>query len=620
MKKIGFIITAIVLMMGLVQNTVAQNPVKKVKYLKHEYEGEVNKKVPEGKGTMTFEGFKVQGVFQENEIHDATLAMDEYELFYRGSISYDESQKVTLKPGGEILSFVYIKKDDEDYVGFPVKLETIQVEKLFDANYCQEDINITNNSVIEIGNLVKELQILNPPTITKTRVIKISKQKIKERSRTTDNEKIYLSVAPDWDFTAKIEPKNIFVMTESKEVDNQNGPIKILDLRKRILGENSPGSISSSGNGEWAEFLESPDTDRIIVWDSGVSNVNGYKDNQGRTWYYHYDSREKSHLIYIKYPNNSFINLKKTDYDIRITDFIYIVSNNVLIDGQSGIGSSKYVFQDNTKVVFGRCQSGIQYGYNDITKVLTLFASDNSNNVSLDQVESGSLDLEVTNCDKMTDSEILYVLENMLFPYFKKGSDGKIQYFDKEESGTGKKYINIYEKSGYTNVIGRYYTEDKMYLSKEELKKRQANNENIQFNSINKNSLAKIEKKKQQFRQRFGFDPSNKSLRDLVKVGSSFSTLNDYFIFMKKLYDAGNSWNRMSWKENYPNESIDDYTIRSSVNGNPQQTVKYYYKFNLSIDHGTTKCYDFYSCDYNGSEKMGYVWVKGGKISTVSWY
>ena len=46
--------------------------------------------------------------------------------------------------------------------------------------------------------------------------------------------------------------------------------------------------------------------------------------------------------------------------------------------------------------------------------------------------------------------------------------------------------------------------------------------------------------------------------------------------------------------------------------------VKDYYKFNLSINRGSSKCYDIYN-NYFGSVYKGYIWVNNGKITSVAW-
>ena len=86
------------------------------------------------------------------------------------------------------------------------------------------------------------------------------------------------------------------------------------------------------------------------------------------------------------------------------------------------------------------------------------------------------------------------------------------------------------------------------------------------------------------FKKKYGFDPSVNDVKYIVKVGRNI--LN--------IVDARNEW-------------VQEY----SDNRNAKVSVK------LSIDHGTSKCYDFYWM--NGAYYMGFFWVKNNVITSVSW-
>lgn len=86
------------------------------------------------------------------------------------------------------------------------------------------------------------------------------------------------------------------------------------------------------------------------------------------------------------------------------------------------------------------------------------------------------------------------------------------------------------------------------------------------------------------YTKRFGFNPSEKSAKQLITYGRSFSLLKDWYYFLRD----------------------HDYT---------------YYFFNIHEDRGSVKCYGiFYDKNLsNRGKKVGYIWVAGGKITSVKW-
>ena len=98
-----------------------------------------------------------------------------------------------------------------------------------------------------------------------------------------------------------------------------------------------------------------------------------------------------------------------------------------------------------------------------------------------------------------------------------------------------------------------------------------------------------------QFTKRFGFDPTKKSIKQLVTAGRDFQLLRDYLIFLNS-----------------------DGDLKYHSGGK--------YAINLSIDKGASKCYDLIKGNTLGGNelfnrvRLCYFWVKNGKISSVSWY
>ena len=86
------------------------------------------------------------------------------------------------------------------------------------------------------------------------------------------------------------------------------------------------------------------------------------------------------------------------------------------------------------------------------------------------------------------------------------------------------------------------------------------------------------------YTKRFGVNPMEKSAKQLITYGRSFSLLKDWYYFLRD----------------------HEYT---------------YYFFNLQEDQGISKCYGIYydKNHSNSGKKVGYIWVAGGKITSVKW-
>lgn len=100
-KRFLLLLISLILAVGMPESVMA----KKVNYLGHEYKGEVNKnKIPTGKGQINVNGLIINGTFDGQTVKDATAHVwkDGYSTAYGGTITYDESDNVTLKAGGII--------------------------------------------------------------------------------------------------------------------------------------------------------------------------------------------------------------------------------------------------------------------------------------------------------------------------------------------------------------------------------------------------------------------------------------------------------------------------------------------------------------------------------------
>ena len=126
------ILAVIFAAMAMPQNAVAKE--KKVKYLGHQYQGEVEGKVPSGKGVINVGGLIIEGVFNSNSVTDAVVYKSEYvgrpNRKFIGLVSFDESNDVTLKSNGTIISVVYAEINKFDQINLSRNAEINKFEEI----------------------------------------------------------------------------------------------------------------------------------------------------------------------------------------------------------------------------------------------------------------------------------------------------------------------------------------------------------------------------------------------------------------------------------------------------------------------------------------------------------
>lgn len=118
--------------------------------------------------------------------------------------------------------------------------------------------------------------------------------------------------------------------------------------------------------------------------------------------------------------------------------------------------------------------------------------------------------------------------------------------------------------------------ENGKYISQEEVDKR---------SKVEKQKNAAAYKKQMEpWVKRFGFNPDGLTYKQVIKSGKSFKLLCDWYGLLRS-------------------------------NKSP------YVQFTLSIDKGSSKCYDLSRVnEHYRSTKIGYIWVSGDKVTTVVWY
>ena len=160
-QRIAAVLVMIVTVMAMPQNLEAKD--KKVKYLGHNYQGAVdNNKVPAGNGTMNVNGLLIEGIFDGHSATDAEVWRTSYlgtsTTSFKGTITYDESENITLKAGGTIsTSYYYGKFGNHDNKGY-VK-ETLKEDRMVNSsNFEPQSIKM---SYTFRPNIDKKL---NPPS------------------------------------------------------------------------------------------------------------------------------------------------------------------------------------------------------------------------------------------------------------------------------------------------------------------------------------------------------------------------------------------------------------------------------------------------------------------------
>lgn len=109
--------------------------------------------------------------------------------------------------------------------------------------------------------------------------------------------------------------------------------------------------------------------------------------------------------------------------------------------------------------------------------------------------------------------------------------------------------------------------------------------------------------------KRFGVDPYEVGIGNVVKSGKSFTSLKLGFDYMKKIHKKYN--NQYDVSGHMPDKVNNELASRK---------FNHYYEFELSQDHLNSKFYYLYRTDSYNYYKLAGIWVSGGKITSVIWY
>lgn len=260
-KSILMLVMTLIMALGMSQSVMAKE--KKVKYLGHNYKGEVNdQKVPAGKGAMNVNGLMIEGDFSDHSVTNAevwrTTSMGTSNTTFSGTITYDESENIVLKAGG-VISTKYYFSDGRRYDGFHLKdkepdyvKETLEEDRIVNSGSFEPNKLIIPYNFRQENDIFGDVKDLNVPTLCAS-------------------------------YTADLTHA---VYYKGNKVD--------MDVFAAISHYNY--------NDELIEPIE----------------VEGYKDNEGRVWDY-IAKPQRFEGIRVKYPNGSYLAYEVDRYNNKKT-------------------------------------------------------------------------------------------------------------------------------------------------------------------------------------------------------------------------------------------------------------------------------------------------------------
>ena len=306
---------------------------KQISYLNHIYIGRNEKKQPLGGGQIEIAGTNIKGIFIENTIIGTELTNGP--LTYKGNISFDESDQITLKQGGHILT-EYYQYGNTSPKHFIHQLKTDSI--INPANFTREELPMTYSHEL---NVPKELFPIPSFTVPYTLKLRSGKYtdispeekkelEIKELNGYKD------SIGRIWDYS-KVE--NMYKVTyKDGGFINSNNPDRMQyadgsyyllnDKKKRYKTDGSFKITYDDGS-----YISSVDSTRRIYPDGSYSLTNDlskriYSDgtfilNGDESTRYNADGSYYKDEFYWKiiYPNGKYIESKNgyistTDFDI----------------------------------------------------------------------------------------------------------------------------------------------------------------------------------------------------------------------------------------------------------------------------------------------------------------
>lgn len=288
-----------------------------------------------------------------------------------------------------------------------------------------------------------------------------------------------------------------------------------------------------------------------------------YKDEQNRLWYYSREEvkGEKSPKVTYKvtYPDGSF-------YSNSMLTLL-----NQRHAGAEGLDRWMLYYPDGKSLtsrgVLTIPEGVLHLNYSSVNRASAddFLKWKNSNTIPNIKVYSRGLEFIYKNNDisAMSNDAVISLVREKLMPYI---------------NASDNTSIILKNKDG--QVIGVYYYENDKYVSEIDRKK-EADAKEAAEEKARQAEAAKAEKARQAklapYIKRFGFNPSGKSIKQLVAVGRSFSLVNDY---------------------------LNDYYVGGQN-----------FWFSFAEDTGISKGYRVIM----NNKRVGYIYVQNNRIISVTW-
>ena len=564
-KQAIFIILSVAFTaMFIPQNAVAKH--KKIMYLGHQYDGKINKEnIPSGRGKIKIGELTIRGDFNSNTVNNAIVykevvkrvqfrdpvhCVDDYVQVhnreYWGTVTFDNSNNITLKKNGTIKTYVYKEHAGDipwaahNWPGY----EFINMKGYNQKGYYQ----LTLDDQLE-SDLIVNSNNFEP-----------NKVKLKIMFNFIDIIDIIEKTNSDYSYEVKEFKQNILELNPPKnkmsfEFESELQEIS-LEISKEVRTDYKPRTmktkITKSG---------------YLIPQPGM--ITNCKDENGRVWNIcNYRSDGTKCQFSVQYPDGSF-------YEYMGNNTKYKAINHCGIKfyyNTIGENYLKYCVEIDTGIIIGipyEVGSDLVSTQYHASKFLYLKDSLSLFRVSpYIRCESEIADIGFTkeyDYNKLTSKEIEKIIEEKVIPCLIDQDKLKfIQVFGYQDFDY---YFSQKDRYCY---LGSYNTGKKKYYTKDEEKAMQAAEESKRAAKREAEKAAEEKRVKAYWTKKFGFNPFGRRTGDLIKPGRSFSLIKEYY----------NNW-----------------------------------YFILKYESNSVKFYHMYS----DNELVGYLWVRGGKISSVEW-
>jgi hypothetical protein len=348
-----------------------------------------------------------------------------------------------------------------------------------------------------------------------------------------------------------------------EDIPSKLNPPTFTVKRNLSLGKYKYWSDVNSQYYDANAFLESSDKK------NNHPNVYDYEDGEGRKWSYtvNKDYINSSSPVYdytVTYPDGSYYSHKAEKYGV---DWWKINYPNGDVFESTTNGEWIITLKNGIQICTGGPKSADEFVKYNNSKTYPTFG-DSHNKVII----------PTSLTDGLNSSQIANLIKEQI-----------LSVISLKRETTMISHVTRFENNRFREdetIIGRY-SEGK-YTSVKDVQAQKQTEQNAK-NKVGQAQIA-------QFTKRFGFDPTKKTIKQLVTVGRSYQLLVDFFNFLNS-----------------------DHDLIFHSGGN--------YLIELSTDRGNTKRYNLRHAEgylggntYTNIKTLGFFWVRDGKVSSVTWF